>query len=157
MLNTKSGSVLKRIEGQLTPEQQAKRDEEIKKKAEADAAAKEERRKNTALLNTYASEKDIDEARARALKENEQGIKAEFLRVRAIPFTPEVTDFINKYEQVFVVEQNRDGQMKQILTVEYPEQAARFKSVAHGDGMPAAAKWVRDGILAHYAVRAMTE
>jgi hypothetical protein len=75
VLNTKSGSVLKRMEGQLSPEQQAKRDEELKKKAEADVAAKEERRKNTALLNTYASEKDIDEARARALKENEQGIR----------------------------------------------------------------------------------
>lgn len=89
--------------------------------------------------------------------ENEQGIKAEFLRVRAIPFTREVSDFINEYEQIFVVEQNRDGQMKQLLTVEYPEQAARFKSVAHGDGLPAAAKWVRDGILAQYAVEAMME
>jgi hypothetical protein len=45
---------------------------------------------------------------------------------------------------------NRDGQMKQILTVEYPEKAASFKSVAYGDGMPAAAKWVREGILAKY-------
>jgi 2-oxoglutarate ferredoxin oxidoreductase subunit alpha len=83
--------------------------------------------------------------------ETEQGIKAEFLRVRAIPFTQEVTDFVNKYDQIFVVEMNRDGQLKQILTVEYPERAANFKSVAYGDGMPAAAKWVREGILAMYA------
>jgi 2-oxoglutarate ferredoxin oxidoreductase subunit alpha len=83
--------------------------------------------------------------------EAEQGIKADFLRVRALPFTQEVTDFIHRYEQIFVVEMNRDGQLKQILTVEYPEQAAKFKSVAHGDGLPAAAKWVREGILAVYS------
>ena len=87
--------------------------------------------------------------------ENEHGIKAEFLRVRALPFTQEVTDFINKYDRIFVVEQNRDGQMKQILSAEYPEKAAGFKSVAHGDGLPAAAKWVREGILAQYAVEAV--
>jgi 2-oxoglutarate ferredoxin oxidoreductase subunit alpha len=84
----------------------------------------------------------------------EHGIQAEFLRVRAIPFTQEVTDFVNKYEQIFVVEQNRDGQMKQILTVNYPDKAANFRSVAYGDGLPAAAKWVREGVLAQYAVEA---
>jgi 2-oxoglutarate ferredoxin oxidoreductase subunit alpha len=83
--------------------------------------------------------------------DTEHGIKAEFLRVRALPFTQEVTDFIHKYDQVFVVEQNRDGQMNQILTIEYPEQAAHFKSVAYGDGLPASAKWVREGVLAKYA------
>jgi 2-oxoglutarate ferredoxin oxidoreductase subunit alpha len=86
--------------------------------------------------------------------ETEQGIKAEFLRVRAIPFTQEVSDFVNKYDQIFVVEMNRDGQLKQILTMEYPERAANFKSVAYGDGMPAAAKWVREGILAEHARQA---
>jgi 2-oxoglutarate ferredoxin oxidoreductase subunit alpha len=87
--------------------------------------------------------------------ESEHGIKAEFLRLRALPFTQELTDFLNKYDQVFVVEQNRDGQMKQILTAEYPEKATAFKSVAYGDGMPAAAKWVREGILAQSVVEAM--
>ena len=46
---------------------------------------------------------------------------------------------------------NRDGQMYQILLTEYPQFANRFKSVAFGDGMPASAKWVREGILAKYA------
>jgi 2-oxoglutarate ferredoxin oxidoreductase subunit alpha len=85
----------------------------------------------------------------------EHGIEAEFLRIRALPFTQEVADFVNKYDQIFVVEQNRDGQMKQILSAEYPMRAANLKSVAHGDGLPAAAKWVRDGILAQYAVEAI--
>jgi hypothetical protein len=45
---------------------------------------------------------------------------------------------------------NRDGQMDQILKTEYPQFASKFKSVAFGDGMPASAKWVREGILAKY-------
>ncbi|MGE5464050.1 MAG: 2-oxoacid:acceptor oxidoreductase subunit alpha [Syntrophothermus sp.] len=84
--------------------------------------------------------------------ETQHGIKADFLRVRALPFTDEVTEFINKYDQVFVVEMNRDGQMKQILTMEYPERAPYFRSVAYGDGMPASAKWIREGILDKYGV-----
>ena len=83
--------------------------------------------------------------------DTQHGIQADFLRVRAIPFTDEVTEFINKYDQVFVVEMNRDGQMHQILTIQYPEKAASFKSVAYGDGMPASSKWIREGILAQAA------
>lgn len=89
--------------------------------------------------------------------ESDHGITADFLRVRALPFTEEVTDFVNRYEQIFVVEQNRDGQLCQILTVDYPQQAAKFKSVAHGDGLPAAAKWVREGILAQIAVNEVNQ
>jgi 2-oxoglutarate ferredoxin oxidoreductase subunit alpha len=82
--------------------------------------------------------------------ETEHDIKADFLRVRALPFTQEVADFINGYDEILVVEQNRDGQLNQLLTVEYPNDAPKFKSVAFGDGMPASAKWVREGILAKY-------
>lgn len=86
--------------------------------------------------------------------DTEHGIKADFLRIRALPCTQEVTDFVTKYDQVFVVEMNRDGQLNQILTIEYPHRAPYFKSVAYGDGMPASAKWVREGILAKYAIPA---
>ncbi len=87
---------------------------------------------------------------AQHLLEKEDGIKADFLRVRAIPFTEEVTQFIEKYDQVFVVEMNRDGQMRQILLIEYPQFAMKLKLVAHHDGLPASAKWVREGILAKH-------
>ena len=89
--------------------------------------------------------------------DTEHGIRADFLRVRGIPFTQEVTDFVNKYDQIFVVEMNRDGQLKQILTIEFPEKAAKLKSVAYGDGLPAAAKWVREGILAMSVPEKVTE
>lgn len=87
---------------------------------------------------------------ARYELDKEHGIKADFLRIRALPFTKEVDKFLAKYDQIFVVEMNRDGQMNQILLTEYPQYAVNFKSVAYGDGMPASAKWVREGILAKY-------
>ena len=58
----------------LTPAQEKAREAERKKKLEDEERAKEERRKNTALLNTYSSEKDIDDARGRALKEAQAAI-----------------------------------------------------------------------------------
>ncbi|MFZ5881858.1 MAG: 2-oxoacid:acceptor oxidoreductase subunit alpha [Chloroflexota bacterium] len=84
------------------------------------------------------------------LLDKENGIKADFLRVRALPFNKDVQKFIEKHEVVFVVDMNRDGQMHQLLTLEYPTQATKLVSVAYGDGMPASAKWVREGILAQY-------
>jgi hypothetical protein len=42
---------------------------------------------------------------------------------------------------------NRDGQMYQLLLVEYPHLAAKLTSVAFNDGLPATAKWVKDSIL----------
>ncbi len=83
--------------------------------------------------------------------EQENGIQSEFLRVRAVPFTKEVDEFIKRHDQIFVVEMNRDSQMLQILYTEYPQYATRFKAVAYHDGLPAAAKWVREGILEKYS------
>jgi len=88
---------------------------------------------------------------ARDLLANEQGIKTDFMRVRAVPFTQEVDEFVRKYDQVFVVEMNRDGQLHKLLSLAYPDQVMKLKSVAFGDGMPASAKWIREGILAQYA------
>jgi len=70
----KKGTVIQRHEGQLTEAEQMKRAAEAKKKADDAAAAKEESRRAKALLNTYSSEKDIEEARARALKENASAV-----------------------------------------------------------------------------------
>lgn len=72
---SRQGQVTRRTEAALTPEQQAARDEERRKQLEAEAAAREERRKNQALLSTYAGEKDIEDARGRALKENQLQIQ----------------------------------------------------------------------------------
>jgi TPP-dependent indolepyruvate ferredoxin oxidoreductase alpha subunit len=88
---------------------------------------------------------------ARHQLETQDGLRADIMRIRAIPFTDEVERFLEKYDQVFVVEMNRDGQMDQILKTEYPRHAMKLRSVAYQDGLPASAKWVREGILARYA------
>lgn len=66
---TKQGTLLKKREAALTPEQIAAREAEEKRKKEDEERAKEEKRKNQALLNTYASERDIEDGRQRALKQ----------------------------------------------------------------------------------------
>ncbi len=75
-------------------------------------------------------------------------LKADFLRLRALPFTRDLTDFIEKHDVIYVVEMNRDGQLAQLLHIEYPQHAMKFRSVAYEDGLPAAASWIREGILA---------
>jgi hypothetical protein len=73
----KSGTLIRRNPAAipLTPAQEQARETERKKKLEDDERSKEERRKNLALLNTYSSEKDIEEARTRTLQEAQLAIE----------------------------------------------------------------------------------
>jgi len=70
----KNGNLIRRIENQSAEDRALKKAAD-KKKSEEAAAKKEEDRRNRALLATYSSEKDIEEARARALTDNQQSIK----------------------------------------------------------------------------------
>src|SRR5262245_21963655 len=72
----KQGMVMKKTERAPTQSEVNAKEADRKKKAEADERLKEERRKNTALLNTYSSEKDIEDQRSRALKEALDAIAA---------------------------------------------------------------------------------
>ncbi len=94
---------------------------------------------------------------ARDLLAKNHGIKADFMRVRAVPFTQEVDDFVGKHDQIFVVEMNRDGQLHKLLSLAYPQHVLKLKSIAFGDGMPASEKWVREGILEQYAPPSKTQ
>src|SRR5258706_14244443 len=104
---------------------------------------------SVAIMAYGSTESAINEARMQL--EKEHGIKTDFMRVRAVPFSPEVDEFIKNYDQIFVVEMNRDGQLHQLLSLAYPQSALNLKSVTFGDGMHASAKWVREGILAKYS------
>lgn len=74
------------------------------------------------------------------------GIPVDYLRLRAIPFTEEVDDFIQRHEKICVVEMNQQGQLHQLLTLAYPQYATRLHSAAHMDGLPLTARWVYDQI-----------
>ncbi|MBI4263565.1 MAG: 2-oxoacid:acceptor oxidoreductase subunit alpha [Acidobacteria bacterium] len=68
---------------------------------------------------------------------SEQGLKTSYLRLRGYPFTPEVMDFIDRCDRVYVVEQNRDGQMFSLLRMECtPAQVEKLRSVRHYVGLP---------------------
>jgi hypothetical protein len=82
-LNT-SGMVVKRINPEGDEKEREAKEAEVKKKREGEAAAREAARRNSALLATYTSEQDIDEARSRALADNEKAVKDVELRIDAI-------------------------------------------------------------------------
>jgi hypothetical protein len=71
----KSGTLIRKNPAALSPAQAQAREAERKKKIEDEERSKEDRRKNLALLNTYSSEKDIEDARTRALKEAQGAIE----------------------------------------------------------------------------------
>ncbi len=79
----------------------------------------------------------------------QKGIATDVLRIRSIPFHAEVEDFLRDHERVYVVELNRDGQIRQLLMINYPEFATKTVKVAHTDGLALTAKWVREAIEAH--------
>ncbi|MFN8586818.1 MAG: 2-oxoacid:acceptor oxidoreductase subunit alpha [Candidatus Eisenbacteria bacterium] len=77
-----------------------------------------------------------------------QGVKTSYLRVRALPLPRSVHEFVRRHERVYVVEQNRDGQLREKLAAEAPDVAGRLHSVLHYDGLPMDAQSVVDGVLA---------
>jgi 2-oxoglutarate ferredoxin oxidoreductase subunit alpha len=85
--------------------------------------------------------------------EREQGLQTSYLRLRGYPFPDEVRDFIESHSRVYVVEQNRDAQMKSLLTLEYPALATRLRSVLHFNGLPIDARSVTDEILEQEGVK----
>lgn len=78
----------------------------------------------------------------------EEGLKTDYLRLRAVPFTDIVSKFVQTHKNIYVVEMNRDGQMKKLLQLEYPQFATRFVSIAKHDGLPLNARWVKETIQA---------
>ena len=74
------------------------------------------------------------------------GVHLDALRVRAFPFCDEVFEFIRDHEQVFVVEQNRDAQLKALLVNEGGVHPARLVSILHYDGTPITARFIAKAI-----------
>jgi 2-oxoglutarate ferredoxin oxidoreductase subunit alpha len=72
----------------------------------------------------------------------ERGIALDTLRLRAFPFSEAVGDFIDNHEQVFVIEQNRDAQMRTLLMNELNVDPARLMPVLHYDGTPITARFI---------------
>ncbi len=77
-----------------------------------------------------------------------EGLKTNYLRLRALPFTDTVRNFAKENDVVFVVEMSQDGQLTEILRAEMPEYGTKFISSTLNNGLPLTAEWIRDDILA---------
>jgi 2-oxoglutarate ferredoxin oxidoreductase subunit alpha len=75
------------------------------------------------------------------------GVALDTLRVRAFPFAEEVIDFVLEHDQVFVIEQNRDAQLRTLLINEGAIDPARLISILHYDGTPITARFIVDDIM----------
>jgi len=70
------------------------------------------------------------------------GIETNYLRVRAVPLSSKVHEFIQKHDRVYVIENNFDGQLNQIIRMETPGDISFVKSLPLGDGLPMTSQWV---------------
>ena len=78
----------------------------------------------------------------------EDGCAVDALRIRAFPLALEIAAFVQAHERVFVVEQNRDGQMRTLLTSDLDLDPARMTSILHYGGTPITARFIAGEIAA---------
>jgi 2-oxoglutarate ferredoxin oxidoreductase subunit alpha len=98
------------------------------------------------ILAFGSSDPAVKEARDRM--KTEAGMETTYLRLRALPFSAAVDAFVASMDVVYVVEQNRDGQMAALLKEFYPQVATKFRSVLHYNGMALDAQTILDQIAA---------
>jgi 2-oxoglutarate/2-oxoacid ferredoxin oxidoreductase subunit alpha len=75
-----------------------------------------------------------------------QGVELDYMRIRGFPFSPAVQDFLDEHDTVFVIEQNRDAQLRSLLVLETTVAKDRLRSVLAYGGMPLSAAEVIDGV-----------
>jgi 2-oxoglutarate/2-oxoacid ferredoxin oxidoreductase subunit alpha len=76
-----------------------------------------------------------------------KNIATSYFRLRAIPFTDELRSFVEKYDHIYVVEQNRDAQLRDLIILELPDLATKLRSVRHYDGLPIDAQSITEEIV----------
>ncbi|MFI5181085.1 MAG: 2-oxoacid:acceptor oxidoreductase subunit alpha [Thermoanaerobaculia bacterium] len=103
------------------------------------------------LLAFGTSHHATTEARDRLV--GDAGVGLDYLRLRALPVGPEARDWILRHERIYVVEQNRDAQLRTILRDEFPEEAGRFVSILQYDGLPLDATTVVEGVQTDRSAR----
>ncbi len=90
----------------------------------------------------YAVRESCDQLR------NEYDVKASYLRLKAYPFTEEVKEFIRQHDRVYVVDQNRDGQLLGLMRLEFDvDLLAKLRSLRYYGGLPLDARTVTDEVI----------
>lgn len=75
------------------------------------------------------------------------GVTVDYMRVRAFPFGDDVERFLAAHDLLFVVEQNRDAQLRALLTLETPVEKAKLRSLLHYSGLPISSSFIVEGVL----------
>ena len=97
------------------------------------------------IVSLGSGDAAVHEARLRLAA---QGIHTDYLRVRGFPFSDDVEPFLQAHRINFVVEQNRDAQLRSLLSMETGVEKTRLRSILHYNGMPIPASYVYDGVAA---------
>jgi 2-oxoglutarate ferredoxin oxidoreductase subunit alpha len=86
------------------------------------------------------------------------GMTLDYLRVRALPLAAEISAFVERFDRVYVIENNQDGQLFQILVADMPHLAGRLISTPRFNGMPLTATWIHQAIAEaqHHLKRSTT-
>ncbi|HEV8129901.1 MAG TPA: 2-oxoacid:acceptor oxidoreductase subunit alpha [Acidobacteriota bacterium] len=87
----------------------------------------------------------VEESRHQLL--TEQSTDTDYLRIRALPFNGQIRQFVKNHNRIYVVEQNRDGQMADLIKLEVGGDCTKIRSVLHYNGLPVDARSVTDEIL----------
>lgn len=99
--------------------------------------------KKVGIISFGSNDPAIQEGRDRLAAE---GIQTNYLRVRALPFSADVENFLAHHDRLYIVENNFDGQLAQLLRMEIPEYANRIVSITLGDGLPMTPRFVHQNI-----------
>ncbi|HEV7240119.1 MAG TPA: 2-oxoacid:acceptor oxidoreductase subunit alpha [Thermoanaerobaculia bacterium] len=84
---------------------------------------------------------------ARVQLRTERGVETSYFRLRALPLTQELHDFIAAHDRIYVVEQNRDGQMADIIRLAVGEDQRKIRKILHYTGLPCDARTITDAVL----------
>ncbi len=90
-------------------------------------------------------------------KLQKQGLKFNSMRLRSYPFSDEVTEFVEQHETIFVIEQNRDAQMRTLLINELDCDPGKLASILHYDGMAIPTQAVVHGVFDHLDTEAFVK
>ena len=87
----------------------------------------------------------IEESRDQLRKE--EGLETNYLRIRALPFTSHLSDFVSRCKRVYVVEQNRDGQLGDLLRLEVGTESPGVEKILAYSGLPIDARFITEQVL----------
>jgi 2-oxoglutarate ferredoxin oxidoreductase subunit alpha len=97
----------------------------------------------------------LEESRHQLL--SEKGVETSYFRLRALPLTDELNHFVASHDRVYVVEQNRDGQMADIIRLEVGKDQEKIRKILHYTGLPCDARTITEAVLEMEATAEMAE